>query len=195
MPSSAADAAGLLRARSPTRARWCSSRTSRCTSAASRAARSRPSRSRSGRADRSRGQRRHDRRDLADGRRGARRPPSGSRERGDRGRGDRSAHACPARPRHDRRVGAPHRAGRWSRTRRLRPAGSAPSSPPGSQAAAFDYLEAPIQRVGAPFAPVPVSPPLEDAYRPGATEIHAAAQVAIEWGWPDAEPLGAAIRR
>ena len=36
------------------------------------------------------------------------------------------------------------------------------------QAAAFDYLEAPIQRVGAPFTPVPVSPPLEDAYRPGA---------------------------
>ena len=36
------------------------------------------------------------------------------------------------------------------------------------QAAAFDYLEAPIQRVGAPYTPVPVSPPLEDAYRPGA---------------------------
>ena len=35
------------------------------------------------------------------------------------------------------------------------------------QAAAFDYLEAPIQRVGAPYTPVPVSPPLEDAYRPG----------------------------
>ena len=35
------------------------------------------------------------------------------------------------------------------------------------QAAAFDYLEAPIQRVGAPYTPVPVSPSLEDAYRPG----------------------------
>ena len=34
------------------------------------------------------------------------------------------------------------------------------------QAAAFDYLDAPIQRVGAPFMPVPLSPPLEDGYRP-----------------------------
>ena len=39
------------------------------------------------------------------------------------------------------------------------------------QAAAFDYLDAPIVRVGAPFAPVPVSPPLEDAYLPGADEV------------------------
>jgi len=29
---------------------------------------------------------------------------------------------------------------------------------------AFGYLDAPIQRVGAPFTPIPVSPPLEDAY-------------------------------
>ena len=36
------------------------------------------------------------------------------------------------------------------------------------QEAAFDCLDAPIQRVGAPFAPVPVSPPLEDDYRPDA---------------------------
>ena len=56
------------------------------------------------------------------------------------------------------------------------------------QAAAFDYLEAPIQRVGAPFTPVPVSPPLEDAYRPGAREIEAAVRVALEWGEYDAEP-------
>ena len=35
------------------------------------------------------------------------------------------------------------------------------------QAAAFDYLDAPIERVGAPFAPIPLSPPLEDAYLPG----------------------------
>ncbi len=56
------------------------------------------------------------------------------------------------------------------------------------QAAAFDYLEAPIQRVGAPYTPVPVSPPLEDAYRPGAREIEAAARVALEWGEHDAEP-------
>jgi pyruvate dehydrogenase E1 component beta subunit len=52
------------------------------------------------------------------------------------------------------------------------------------QEAAFDSLEAPIQRVGAPFTPVPVSPPLEDAYRPGAEQIHAAALNAIEWDKP-----------
>jgi acetoin:2,6-dichlorophenolindophenol oxidoreductase subunit beta len=52
------------------------------------------------------------------------------------------------------------------------------------QDAAFDCLEAPIQRVGAPFTPVPVSPRLEDAYRPGAEEIHAAALTAIEWDKP-----------
>ena len=49
------------------------------------------------------------------------------------------------------------------------------------QDAAFDCLEAPIQRVGAPFTPVPVSPPLEDAYRPDAERIYAAARIAIEW--------------
>jgi pyruvate dehydrogenase E1 component beta subunit len=52
------------------------------------------------------------------------------------------------------------------------------------QDAAFDCLEAPIQRVGAPFAPVPVSPPLEDAYRVGAEQVHAAALTAIEWDKP-----------
>ena len=35
------------------------------------------------------------------------------------------------------------------------------------QSAAFDELDAPIERVGAPFAPIPFSPPLEDAYLPG----------------------------
>lgn len=42
------------------------------------------------------------------------------------------------------------------------------------QAAAFDYLDAPVGRVGAPFAPIPLSPPLEDAYLPGADEVVAA---------------------
>jgi acetoin:2,6-dichlorophenolindophenol oxidoreductase subunit beta len=42
------------------------------------------------------------------------------------------------------------------------------------QEAAFDDLDAPILRVGAPFAPVPLSAPLEDAYVPGADEIVAA---------------------
>jgi acetoin:2,6-dichlorophenolindophenol oxidoreductase subunit beta len=43
-----------------------------------------------------------------------------------------------------------------------------------AQAAAFDFLDAPIARVGAPFAPVPFSPPLEDAYVPGAGDVVAA---------------------
>jgi pyruvate dehydrogenase E1 component beta subunit len=42
------------------------------------------------------------------------------------------------------------------------------------QAAAFDELDAPIERVGAPFQPVPFSPPLEDAYLPGRSEVAAA---------------------
>jgi pyruvate/2-oxoglutarate/acetoin dehydrogenase E1 component len=43
------------------------------------------------------------------------------------------------------------------------------------QAAAFDWLDAPVERVGADFVPVPFSPPLEDAYRPGADDVYAAA--------------------
>ncbi|MBU0945483.1 MAG: alpha-ketoacid dehydrogenase subunit beta [Proteobacteria bacterium] len=39
---------------------------------------------------------------------------------------------------------------------------------------AIDYLDAPIMRVGAPFTPVPFSPPLEEAFTPGAEEIVAA---------------------
>jgi acetoin:2,6-dichlorophenolindophenol oxidoreductase subunit beta len=42
------------------------------------------------------------------------------------------------------------------------------------QAAAFDDLDAPIARVGAPFAPVPFSPPLEDAWLPGRADVAAA---------------------
>jgi acetoin:2,6-dichlorophenolindophenol oxidoreductase subunit beta len=38
-------------------------------------------------------------------------------------------------------------------------------------AAAFDYLDAPIVRIGAPFTPVPYSPPLEDAWLPGIDAI------------------------
>lgn len=36
---------------------------------------------------------------------------------------------------------------------------------------ALDYLDAPIKRVGAPFCPVPFSPPLEQFYIPGADNI------------------------
>jgi acetoin:2,6-dichlorophenolindophenol oxidoreductase subunit beta len=42
------------------------------------------------------------------------------------------------------------------------------------QHAGFDDLDAPIERVGAPFTPIPVSPPLEDAYLPGRAEVRAA---------------------
>ena len=34
------------------------------------------------------------------------------------------------------------------------------------QAAAFDELDVPVARVGAPFTPVPFSPPLEDGWLP-----------------------------
>jgi pyruvate dehydrogenase E1 component beta subunit len=53
------------------------------------------------------------------------------------------------------------------------------------QEATFDCLRAPIQRVGAPFTPIPLSPPLEDAYRPGREEILEAAIVALEWDLPE----------
>ena len=41
------------------------------------------------------------------------------------------------------------------------------------QELAFDYLDAPIGRVGAPFSPVPYSPALEQAYMPNAASIAA----------------------
>jgi acetoin:2,6-dichlorophenolindophenol oxidoreductase subunit beta len=43
------------------------------------------------------------------------------------------------------------------------------------QEAAFDHLDAPIERVGAPFTPVPLSPSLEDDYLPGGDDVHTAA--------------------
>jgi pyruvate/2-oxoglutarate/acetoin dehydrogenase E1 component len=46
-------------------------------------------------------------------------------------------------------------------------------------AVAFDSLDAPIERVGAPFAPIPLSPGLEDAYLPGAQEIYSAARATL----------------
>jgi acetoin:2,6-dichlorophenolindophenol oxidoreductase subunit beta len=47
------------------------------------------------------------------------------------------------------------------------------------QAAAFDDLDAPIERVGAPFTPIPLSPPLEDAYLPDSEDISAAARATL----------------
>lgn len=39
------------------------------------------------------------------------------------------------------------------------------------QEAAFDYLDSPILRVGAPFAPVPAGPSLEKAFAPGKDDV------------------------
>ena len=47
------------------------------------------------------------------------------------------------------------------------------------QSAAFDELDAPIARVGAPFAPIPFSPPLEDAYLPGRDEIRSSIRTLV----------------
>lgn len=48
------------------------------------------------------------------------------------------------------------------------------------QEEAFDDLDAPIQRVGAPFAPVPASPALEQAFVPASNQIVAAVERALE---------------
>jgi pyruvate dehydrogenase E1 component beta subunit len=44
------------------------------------------------------------------------------------------------------------------------------------QELAFDYLDAPVARVGAPFCPVPFSPALEQVYVPNADKIVAEAR-------------------
>ena len=65
----------------------------------------------------------------------------------------------------------------WSSpTRRSSTVASAPRSRPRCRRYAFDFLDAPVERVGAPFTPVPLSPPLEDAYLPGADQVEAAAR-------------------
>jgi pyruvate dehydrogenase E1 component beta subunit len=43
----------------------------------------------------------------------------------------------------------------------------------------FGYLDAPIERLGAPFTPVPFSPPLEDAYIVGENQIVDAARAML----------------
>ncbi|MEZ4674574.1 MAG: transketolase C-terminal domain-containing protein [Caldilineaceae bacterium] len=37
---------------------------------------------------------------------------------------------------------------------------------------AFEWLDAPVRRLGGLDVPVPFSPPLEDAYRPNAEKIY-----------------------
>ena len=46
----------------------------------------------------------------------------------------------------------------------------------------FSELAAPVQRVGAPFTPVPASPVLESAYIPGPVQIEAAIRATLEDG-------------
>jgi len=47
------------------------------------------------------------------------------------------------------------------------------------QNTAFDELDAPIERVGAPFTPIPFTPPLEDAYLPGRGDVIAAVRTVL----------------
>ena len=47
------------------------------------------------------------------------------------------------------------------------------------QEAAFDFLDAPVGRVGSPFAPIPFSAPLEDAYLPGVEDVVAAVRALL----------------
>jgi len=44
---------------------------------------------------------------------------------------------------------------------------------------AFDYLDAPIKRIGAPFTPVPFSPTLEDAFIPSEEDIISAVKEVV----------------
>jgi pyruvate dehydrogenase E1 component beta subunit len=46
---------------------------------------------------------------------------------------------------------------------------------------AFEHLEAPIKRIGAPFVPIPANPILEAAYLPKAEEIADKARELINW--------------
>ncbi len=48
------------------------------------------------------------------------------------------------------------------------------------QESAFDYLDAPVTRLAAPFAPVPFAPILENAYVPDAPRIEAAVRRLLE---------------
>jgi len=45
---------------------------------------------------------------------------------------------------------------------------------------AFDWLDAPVKRVGAPFSPVPMSPDLEKFYVPNAERIAEAARATLQ---------------
>ena len=52
----------------------------------------------------------------------------------------------------------------------------------------FDELDAPVLRVGCPFAPIPFAPELEQALLPGTADIVRAVRSLLTWrtetGWP-----------
>ena len=95
----------------------------------------------------------------------------GGGEGGHLGRGLRPADAAAARRGGADRVGARRRTAASSRTRRSRAAASARRSPPSSSTGAFDWLDAPIERVGAKFAPLPFAPVMEEWVVPHAADV------------------------
>ena len=50
------------------------------------------------------------------------------------------------------------------------------------QEKAFDWLDAPIERVGAPFTPIPFAPPMEKFVVPGPPEVLAAIRKTVARG-------------
>ena len=118
--------------------------------------------------DPARGHGRHDRRHADDGAARSRRRPAGGR--GHQRGGDRPAHPPAARHRHDRRVGeADQPAGR--RARGLEVGGFGAEVAASVTEEAFDWLDAPVARVGALDVPMPFNDRLERAVIPSAERI------------------------
>ena len=116
-----------------------------------------------------RGRGRDRRRDRAARARGAR-GGGGGREGGHLGRGRRSADAAAARRGDDRRLGAQDDALR-RRARGGRRGGFGAEVAAVIQHGAFDWLDAPIERVGAKFAPLPFAPVMEQYVVPHADDV------------------------
>ena len=55
---------------------------------------------------------------------------------------------------------------------------------------AFDHLDAPVARVGAPFSPIPFSPALESVYVPSAQSIAAEIRSTLHRPAPGLAPSG-----
>ena len=74
----------------------------------------------------------------------------------------------------DRRARSRRRTAPSSRTRRSSAWASAPRSRRSSRSEAFDYLDAPVERVGAKFAPLPFAPVMEEFVIPHEADVLAA---------------------